>query len=111
MPGGRVEWGERLSEAVVREVLEETGLHVHPREILLVVDHLDGDPVQSHLVIVDYRCDYVGGTLRSGSDAEGAVWAAPDEFDRYDVPAPVREVIGRAIEGLPRPVPGGTLLK
>ena len=98
VPGGTVEWGETLEEAVVRELEEETGLVVRPRELLAVLDriHRAGDPeggVAHHYVIVDYLCDWISGTLRAGSDAEEAAWVAVADLARYDVPEAALAVV------------------
>jgi 8-oxo-dGTP diphosphatase len=101
VPGGRVEWGETLEEAIVREVREETGLDVRPTEMLGVVDAIDRalGEVRFHHVIVDYLCVLEGGTLCAGSDALEAAFAAPAELSAYDVPEKAQEVIR---EGLRR---------
>jgi len=82
LPGGLIEVGELLTEAVVREVREETGLIVAPVELIELLDRIDrdGDRVRYHYVIADYLCRIVGGTLHAGSDADGARWAAPNEW-------------------------------
>jgi ADP-ribose pyrophosphatase YjhB (NUDIX family) len=96
IPGGTVELGETLREALVREVKEETDLTVRPMEVLTVFDHIDrdaGGEVLRHFVIVDYLCEYVGGEVRAGSDAEAAVFAAREELPAYDLPAKALEVV------------------
>jgi len=62
VPGGRVEPGEDDAAALVREMLEETGLQVTP-------DALVGRVRRGRFVIADYRFTVVAGSLRAGDDA------------------------------------------
>ena len=89
VPGGTVELGESLEQALVREMREETGLEVVPLEVLTVFDRIerDGDRVVYHYVIVDYLCRWLGGEARAASDALEAAWAALDDLPRYDLPS------------------------
>jgi 8-oxo-dGTP pyrophosphatase MutT (NUDIX family) len=67
VPGGRVEPGEDDAAALVREMLEETGLVIQPGDLV-------GRVRRGHYLISDYRCRVVGGTLRAGDDALDARW-------------------------------------
>jgi 8-oxo-dGTP diphosphatase len=95
IPGGTVELGETLQEAVVREMEEETGLVVRPREVVLVFDRIQRVEavVEYHYVIVDYLCDYVSGELRAGSDADEAALVGPDELDAFDLPPQAKALV------------------
>ncbi|UCH57144.1 MAG: NUDIX hydrolase [Candidatus Bathyarchaeota archaeon] len=83
IPGGLVEVGERVSDAAVREAMEETGLDVELMEILGVVDKIVRDEasrVKFHFVIVDYLARVRGGSLRAASDALDARWVRREDF-------------------------------
>ena len=68
VPGGTVELGETLEEALVREMEEETSLRVEPIEVLTVFDRIerDGERVVYHYVIVDYLCRWLLGRGEGG---------------------------------------------
>src|SRR5947209_5416458 len=64
IPGGLIEVGEMLHEAVVREVREETGLEVEPVELVELLDRIfrEDNRIRYHYVIADYLCRVTGGT-------------------------------------------------
>lgn len=95
VPGGTVELGETLERALVREIEEETGLIVRPREVVAVFDRIlgEGDRVDYHYVIIDYLCDYVAGEARAGSDAEAVALVTEEELPAYDLPEKALEVV------------------
>ncbi len=72
VPGGRVEWGETLAEAVLREVAEETGLEGMCDELIGWVERIDDD---HHFVILDFRVSVLDpADPVAGSDAAEAAW-------------------------------------
>ena len=98
VPGGTVELGEELEQALVREMQEETGLVVEPLELLTVFDRIEREAgrVVYHYVIVDYLCRLVSGEARAASDALEVAWAAPSELQGYDLPPKAFEVVQQA---------------
>jgi 8-oxo-dGTP diphosphatase len=85
IPGGLIDVGETLIEAVTREVREETGLVVEPVELVELLDriHRDGERVRYHYVIADYLCRVVGGTLLAASDAAAVRWVERPEWNSH----------------------------
>jgi len=85
LPGGLVEVGEALTDAVVREVKEETGLTVEPVELVELLDriHKEGERVRYHYVIADYLCRVVGGQLLAASDADAVRWVERAEWNSH----------------------------
>ena len=68
LPGGFLEFGERLEDGVEREVLEETGLQAEVERLLGVYGDPGRDP-RGHTISVAYVLRSFGGELRAGSDA------------------------------------------
>jgi 8-oxo-dGTP diphosphatase len=100
LPGGLVEAGERLESAVVREVLEETGLRVKPTAIAAVFERIMPDVegrTEYHYVIIDYLCELISGELSAASDVAAAEWVALAAMDQRLVAPGTPGVIRRAL--------------
>lgn len=115
IPGGLLELGETVREAVAREALEETGLVVDvgndmemgvrtirgqpgsgPGSVLGVFDRLVRDETgrtRFHYVLVDVLCQVVSGELRAGHDAAEARWLTHEELKAFPIEEAARQVL------------------
>ena len=71
LPGGFVEYGETTEKAVIREILEETGLETKVKKLLGVYSDPNRDP-RGHTVSVVYILEVLDGKLKGGDDASEA---------------------------------------
>lgn len=95
VPGGKLERGETLAQAVAREVHEETGLVVEVGPLACVVERMGDD---HHFVILDYLARVIGppASLAAATDARAARFVDEDELGRLPLTDGLAPVLERA---------------
>jgi len=75
-PGGKIEAGETIAAAALRELGEETGVAAEAIEILTALDVIrrDGDGTLHHYVLIAVLCRWKSGDGAAADDAEDAAW-------------------------------------
>lgn len=101
LPGGVVEAGETLTEAVIREVQEETQVAIEPvalagyREMIMRDD--DGKTAR-HFVIVCFSARWIAGEpVPDQTEIAEAAWRLPEELDGLKTTEGLREIVGEAM--------------
>ena len=107
-PGGLVETGESVQEAVLREVKEETGLEVRLESLLDVVTdiHLDEQGrVKYHYILVDYAARPLSLRVTLNDESSSCGWFSPQEIRKIKVSRNTKDCLERfrtMFKGRPR---------
>ncbi|HVZ50833.1 MAG TPA: NUDIX hydrolase [Pseudolabrys sp.] len=105
LPGGVVEVGERLEEAVAREVREETALIVEPLALaghpeVIVRDALGR--IERHFVILCFAARYLSGEVALNEELDDARWLEPSELAALRTTEGLAEIVAAAFAQLAR---------
>ena len=99
IPGGLLETGEKLEDAVRRETLEETGLRIEIVNRFDIFERIMRDAqgrAEYHYVLVDYVCKVAGGELVPGDDVSRVEWVRCNNLRDYKVTSGTIEAVERA---------------
>ena len=84
LPGGFVNEGETIEEAIIREVYEETSLEVYPIDILGVYSDPKRDP-RGHMLTVVFIVLIVKGNPSAGDDAQEISWIPINKINEIEI--------------------------
>ena len=102
IPGGGMEPGGTVSEAVIREVREESGYNVKPTRLVgvfsdpaHVIAYDDGEVRQAFSLC--FNCTLIAGTARTSSETSVVEWIRLTELDQFDIHQANRERVQVAL--------------
>lgn len=98
VPGGIVDLGETLNDAVSREILEETGLVIRVGEPAGVFDYIEKDKkgvIKFHYIIIDYFADVISGEPKASSDVADVKWVNLGDLGKYALTSSTEKLVNK----------------
>jgi len=84
LPGGKVDFGQTVEEALVREILEETSLVCTNSEFLFYLDGLPDENLSMHFISLFFHCK-VEGEVNLDEESSDYVWIDLNDLEKYDI--------------------------
>ncbi len=84
LPGGKINFGQSIEQAIISEIQEETSLRCKAIEFLFYQDNLPTKSLDTHYITLYFKC-YVEGEVTTNSESSDFLWVKSDELDNYDI--------------------------
>jgi 8-oxo-dGTP diphosphatase len=101
LPGGGVELGETLEQAVIREIREETALAIEPVGLVgfrQAIARDDAGQVERHFVILPFAARFIGGAISLNEELAEANWLLPAELAALKTTEGLSQIVTAAAE-------------
>ncbi|MTI47913.1 MAG: NUDIX domain-containing protein [Firmicutes bacterium] len=85
IPGGHIELGEKMEDALKREILEETGLEIYDIELISLKESVFSDTFheEKHFIFIDYRCKTNSYEVTLNDEAQEFEWVDLNDIENY----------------------------
>lgn len=97
IPGGHIELGEKMEDALRREILEETGLEIHSAILLGIKESIFSSTFheEKHFIFIDYLCRTNSSKVTLNSEAQEYSWVDLEEIVQYELGGFTRSLLDR----------------
>lgn len=87
IPGGHIELGEKMEDALKREILEETGLHIYDIKLISLKESIYSDTFHEnkHLIFIDYICKTDSFDVTLNDESESYIWVDLMEIEQNEL--------------------------
>ncbi|MEB3329357.1 MAG: NUDIX domain-containing protein [Candidatus Sericytochromatia bacterium] len=98
VPGGKIDWGETMEEALVREFREETGLDVRDLRFVAAYEAVDSEEFYkpAHMILLNFVCRCDGGPVVLSDEAQAWRWVTTEEAATLPLNSFTRRLVAAA---------------
>jgi len=95
IPGGHIEIGEKIEDALQREIFEETGLHIYDITLISLKDNIPSKKHHNkqHFIFIDFICRTNTSEVMLNEEAQEYKWIDLQDIDNYDLCSFTKELL------------------